>query len=215
MTTDAETRAAMVRHYQDLPEKTRAVKVTAQAFGLSASTVTKHLHAAGVKPDGRSHKGGNRKPMSERNRAVVQPRRSGATLEDTGAAFGMSKERVRQIVARYGDAEAKAVFCTRPRPALVARACPCCGASFTKPAKQRFCSRPCAGRFNNPRTEGRAEAILAFRRRGISWKAAAAAVGMGTAAAAFIAVRRHRNRTGEDVSDAYGFVGRPLDGDLA
>jgi DNA-directed RNA polymerase sigma subunit (sigma70/sigma32) len=37
----------------------------------------------------------------ERNRQVVAMHREGATLAETGRRFGLSRERVRQIITRY------------------------------------------------------------------------------------------------------------------
>jgi len=140
--------------------------------------------------------------FDERTAGIIALRESGAIYREIGARFGVSGERVRQIlrvvrpdlchrriaVARRASAKARivqpCVVCARPIRARAGEVRKCC-------------SPACSGRLKRTR-ERTAPIYLRLRREGLSWREIGARFGQSWAGPYF-AVRRWAADTGRDI----------------
>lgn len=75
--------------------------------------------------------------MKIRNRRIVEARLSGRTLEEVGDEFGLTRERIRQIVVALGHGNYK----TPPTRYLCT--CQSCRREFLKEYPKKYCSAAC------------------------------------------------------------------------
>jgi len=82
-----------------------------------------------------------RRRNPERDTAIADAAKSGQRAADIAKTFGLTRERVRQVLKREGAP-------TKPAPRLpYHKTCEGCGVVFTSQEKAaRYCSRPCANR---------------------------------------------------------------------
>ncbi len=118
----------------------------AERVGVSLPTVCKRLHECGVElRRGRIPLGAQDKT---RETAIVAAYRSGRTLRSVGEAFGITGERVRQIIARHEQANDTPKMRNSYRVSLEQRLCqrPDCGRLFAAHpwSRKKYCSRNCA-----------------------------------------------------------------------
>lgn len=151
---------------------------------------------------------------ANRYRSIIMGRRLGQSLQEIGDAHGITRERVRQILDRYGDQSL--IGRQAPHAAVMkaasirrrTRQCAECGGDFIPVNKKiRFCSRKCAQVRRNTRNE-RGPQMMAMRREGATWREIAEAFGLKTAPEAYMTVKRWADDTGADMSDALGRISR-------
>jgi DNA-binding transcriptional MerR regulator len=127
----------------------------------------------------------------ERARRILAMRQAGSTLEEIGSAFGITRERVRQLLlSEHPD------ITIQPRIRSQV-ACNHCDSlfSFAPGQHDAFCSVECRTAFRKSRRgwdRDRAEAILTMRNQGLAWSAIAAELTPGTGPAAFRAALQHQ-----------------------
>lgn len=105
---------------------------------------------------------------------IIELREAGRTYQQIGDAFGITRERVRQILHQAGRSDL-----TGPRHAAAEKPmylCDECGEEFTPPQNHRFqpfCSPPCREKFRRKikykRDLPRAKRIVELRENGRSW----------------------------------------------
>jgi transposase len=82
------------------------VNELAGRYGVTRHTVHRIANAAGVGKEGHRGSGERRlKPLDARQQAMVKLRDEGESLQQIGDRFGVSKERVRQIVEKHKKLE--------------------------------------------------------------------------------------------------------------
>ncbi len=144
---------------------------------VSYDLVIKTMRGLGFKPSGRHHvNDAHAKRISE----IIAMRRGGAILEEIGASFGVTRERIRQILLQHSarTGETGLVGWT---PAMRARnaenhrtpkpkcARPSCN-NAVKHSAQTYCGRPCLRRHTCERNAGLAARIIESRLAGVTWK---------------------------------------------
>ena len=148
---------------------------------------------------------------------IAELRRRGFTLQQIGSRFGITRERVRQRLKRYGDpgliGRAAPVHITRRQQTIerLTRVCENCGASFVAQAANpgRFCSQRCFRVASHNQFCALAEKIIKARRQGMTWAQAWIAAGYNDrrsymASAAHTTVMRYSESENVDISDIFG-----------
>ncbi len=112
------------------------------------------------------------------------------TLKETGDLFGVSRERVRQILARDGYHERHG---KRKPVSLIERRCAVCGNTFTVwPSEQQVtCSREHGFIYRDAWRMHRTRQAYQLRKDGWKWKHIAAELGYTSGVSATSAVRVH------------------------
>lgn len=104
---------------------------------------------------------------TERAERMAEMYRSGVTLAEIGAAFGITRERVRQILNHSTlDAEARRKI-RYPHGVRETRACEYCGTTFTAPRSRikRYCKVECSRRASHtPKTWNEERMVYAMQR---------------------------------------------------
>ena len=148
---------------------------------------------------------------------IAELRRQRFTLQQIASRFGITRERVRQRLKRYGDPGligfAAPVHVTRRQQTIerLTRVCENCGASFVAQAASpgRFCSRRCSQVAPHTQFCARAEKIIASRRQGMTWAQAWIAAGYNgdgnLANFARMTVIRYAESENVDISDIFGW----------
>jgi predicted transcriptional regulator len=116
----------------------------AATFDLGIERIIQILKKAGM---GETPRKRGQKPWDDRNKAVVAAYRAGRTMQSVADEFGITRERVRQIVTRNGGAFYKA---NSHKHGDVTKVCRYCGNEFTVAYKFRnirpwHCGMECAG----------------------------------------------------------------------
>lgn len=152
----------------------------------------------------------------KRRDEIAQLRRDGKTYREIGEVYGITRERVRQILVKHGDASLLGVdapFGRQRREASEKRrtvACATCGKEHVVhqvlPYKH-YCSRAC--RWNRPEWRTRAAEIMALRQQGKTWREINKEIfphmkNGPTASYAFRFLAAWAKATGTDISHVYG-----------
>lgn len=163
---------------------TTKLDVTEQ-FGVSPATVARisarHRRETGTRLPSSRHRTGLGPRDPERDLAVVHSYLETGRMHETGVLFGLTSERVRQIVLRYERRTGTVIPHTSNRGEKVPRAvltCPVCGKTkrTTQPEKTSSYCKHC-GRANRIPDE-KIDAWIARRRAGDSWLQIVMAAGM-------------------------------------
>lgn len=167
----AERDGAIIKAYQTGDKLVQL----AEQYGLTVSGICGILRRHGIE---RSQKGGRpggtHKPrqFTERDAAIVRLYESGKTLEELGASFDITRERVRQILVRAGCEERHRGRAKR-EARMITLVCPRCGKSRRIIPSQinrrndAFCSAACRA-LANPNHSGR-RAYLMRRDERLVW----------------------------------------------
>ena len=78
-------------------------KQISEVVGISMSAICAYAKRSGVSP---VHGSAVTQP-TERQQAIIAAYKSGLTLEETSQQFGITRERVRQIVTKFGHSEGR------------------------------------------------------------------------------------------------------------
>lgn len=151
----------------------------ARALQISPATVRRYMTHLGMASAKRRKDRTNRPDL--RVTDIIAMRKQGFTLDSIGGKFGITRERVRQILQRECP---DFVFPTRPAPI---RQCAHCGVDFNPVAQHvRFCSQPCAGSAKSS-TFNRDTALDVMRERdnGLTWAEISKVLGNGQSPAVF------------------------------
>jgi len=134
----------------------------------------------------------------ERNAAMAEMARDGKTLTEIGERFGLTRERVRQIMARFPDVPDTLTRNEMRRFEERGRFCEVCGAGFVPaPARAgRFCSPRCHGVSSRRFPPAVERGIVARVRVGETQFAVAADLGVSVMTVSAIC-RRHGLRLGK------------------
>ena len=179
----------------------------AARFDVNIYTVSHACKRLGISPPN-----GKRGPKPgtgvdpDRLSNIIAMRERGVTYQEIAELYGISRERVRQILQRCGRAD----LCyrqTKWNDPKEQEHCLRCGGvlPFQNRKRQKYCSKKCWSRS----TKSFAVAKLALRRRseGATWQKIADEVGWKRPRTIQEVVYRYRDLTGEDVSSAFGFRG--------
>ena len=136
--------------------------------GVSGQTLTRYAEVLGIRQWPRK-KRERPQEMKERNAEIMRMRKEGATLEEIGAHFKITRERVRQLLMRHGGDEVP--------PARIsyrtARLCNGCGMMFTPEHNhQTYCNRMCRSLSSMKEgviTRDKAIEIMRLRDLGFTW----------------------------------------------
>lgn len=162
-------------------------------------------------------KGFGEKPNSRRIISMIARRKNGATYQEIGEEFGITRERVRQVLwrvrpdlcgGRIGLGLAK-----RAEPSETVHCAHCGRPKRVWPAHVRqrenhYCGYAC---MSSDRRDGRTAQAYKLRMQGLTWQAVGALIwpdAKQPATYAIMAVHRHGEYTGADVSDAFGRHGK-------
>ena len=151
----------------------------AEQTGLSYPTMTAFIMAHNIAVEREPYMVGAQLP-SQRNREILAMLASGKNYTHTGIAFSITRERVRQIVARHGGPEHRHSARINHRISVI---CSMCSMTFTRPKsiilRSRggvFCSRGCYSKWRRdhpmPPTERERVTFLrvkALRLMGRTW----------------------------------------------
>jgi len=138
---------------------------------------------------------------SRRDATIVAATRRGLSSREIATGLGITRERVRQILAREGEPTIPRAQILRPPAARTAVTCAACGKVNWRAARdfrteyaRHYCGRQCQGATQRRVTD--VQAVLALRAEGASW----AAIGRqfrASAQAAQRAVWRHLAESGQ------------------
>ncbi len=140
----------------------RAVAAAAKTCGVELAT----------KPNGEVRDNPNLRGVASRDfwPAVVEMREQGMTYQRIGDAFGITRERIRQVLNLSGRPDLIG-WSVRKARALPLQTCPQCEAEYE--GTREFCSRACRVAFQKEsfyrRDLPRAERIASFREKGRAW----------------------------------------------
>ena len=135
---------------------------------------------------------------------IIERREAGAKYQTIGDEFGISRERVRQILARWRP------DLTGYEDISVLVQCPHCGTKHTRlpSSPKKFCDRTCWAEYHATRpTDIEQQAMdtaLRMRPNGATWREVADALGMNTCFGLPTKIRRAAKKTGQDVSACFG-----------
>lgn len=193
-------------------EECRSITEIAGRFGVSLKTV---IYAGCRLSVDLPKSGWAPRPELEARQAkrlakIIAMREQGEGYREIGDAFGITRERVRQIIKAAGrkDLTGYEIFWkthgTQPRP------CEECGGPFIPTNKgTRFCSRKCMNpsrRGIRPKTVNLAKYALKRRREGATWQVIGSERGLSFAAG-MRALQKYGKETGVDVSAAFPGTG--------
>jgi predicted transcriptional regulator len=160
----------------------------AERYGVSPMTVRNYLLAAGVTPHPRGVTPDPRR-YTARSKAIYDAYQFGRTLKQLGEEHGVTRERIRQLIARYerdhGLVKKRNIYGAE----FEWRECAKCGGIFSaRPtAPNLYCSRRCGlGTLDLP-----IAAMLADYQAGMTYAEVAAKYGVGKTT-----VHRHLRRAG-------------------
>lgn len=191
MTTINDRIARTEAQLERLRKRAEATKAFADAYLGGASVIEIAMQTgtdiniiyAALRQASVKMRGHDRSKLMARREAIIAARREGRDISDIGREFGITRERVRQIIATAGDPSLIGWRRSRrlPRPACAVCGKPCGG------RHAKTCSIECRavaaqGTGRNLRTDWRAnyERAKAMRAEGMTWNAVAAALGIGT-----------------------------------
>ena len=117
---------------------------------------------------------------------IIRLRTDGRGLQEIGQQFGISRERVRQIVEKHGGIEAAAAgkklaaegrhaATVERRPKTI---CGFCNKTFQNYRTRKYCSMKCSN-YAKRRNDALAERAWTLRQAGATWAACAQAIGWG------------------------------------
>lgn len=138
-----------------------------------------------------------------RNEKILECRRSGKTLEEIGAEFGLTREGVRLIIKRIGSDNDSVIKNSTIKSSIkTTTECQClndkCGKIFiSKPtSKSKYCSRKCWNVSRDTLTNNNQmfETMLKLRGDGDSFETIALKLGISTAENASLIYYRHRKK---------------------
>lgn len=181
----------------------------ARDLGLSPHGVTGIIRRAGLVPNWR--KRGRRPGTSQhpvRDAEIAGMRRMGATLKEIGDRYGLTRERVRQILKQYHSPELSGLksrfhrggfgYEAKPMPA-----CRICGQPVQ--AKQaRYCSPQCKAK-RVGKNDWRYRRGYELRVSGKTWREVAEALGYNSPEVAHLAVDRWARKRGIDTAPLHGW----------
>lgn len=169
-----KNREAMLAAAVARPEMT--IAELSEQFGFAPSSLPAYLWRAGISLRGRGLVPA-RRPLSDRAAAIVEAYYSGRTFRSVGDEFGISHERVRQLVVRHeslSGAEKKRTG--RQYPSRTAWRCDLCGCEKHLTATQLAKAGTRCPRCRRTDVE-KAERFIAAYRENPNWLAIANAAG--------------------------------------
>ena len=146
--------------------KLSAIRIAAR-LGVSVYAVTDVLRRYNVQKDLRD--------PAARLKQMIALRESGRTLEDVGADFGISRERVRQLLAGAGREDLLDTGILRGRGTVPRVKCKCrqCGRVEEKipstASRYTYCSRECRDLGKSPFPMAKADEAIKMRLKRTSW----------------------------------------------
>lgn len=171
----------------------------AKKHGVGVMAVYSALDRNGVevRPQGRIKLNGYASKR-DRDAALIEMRARGETYESVGQAFGLTRERVRQVLAQHAPH-----LCYRQNRQVTLE-CQVCGEEFvvcqSRVKERKCCSRKCAGvnlRGTHPKTLAVVEESLRMRADGHVWWQIAAKTGSANPQSD---INRWAKASGADVS---------------
>ncbi|MDE2467620.1 MAG: hypothetical protein KGL35_02460, partial [Bradyrhizobium sp.] len=141
--------------------------VIGSQFGISAARIRMFARVNGYAlTRGPNRSSDVSRAMTERNAEIIRLREGGAYYVEIGKQFGVTGERVRQVLRTAGRADLAGWGTLRARHTVTA-ICAACGAAFSHQASQKsnYCGRECRNRHAGVWAP-RIPEILAMRRGG-------------------------------------------------
>lgn len=153
----------------------------ANTLGISPQAVSTYSNVLGISIQRKKKDN----PISqERLGRIIEARRNGDSLDEIGQRFGVSRERIRQILAKhFPDVTIQPRISTSYKP----KKCQVCGVEFDGKSNAKTCSSKCGGLLRRGTFWCRnlAIEIMQLRDQGLTWDKVAEAVNPGCNRAAF------------------------------
>ena len=136
-------------------------------IGVSPSEIYNQTHKLGLCLQ-------KRKGVGEHVDEMADMYKNGKTLQEIGEAFGVTRERIRQLlVAHYPDMKREVNPPLRNAAVKETRTCPTCGTEFetSKSDPRKFCTHECSSiaKKRTMWTRDKAEVIMGLRQAGYTW----------------------------------------------
>ncbi|MGI9503951.1 MAG: hypothetical protein ACR2RE_12960 [Geminicoccaceae bacterium] len=197
------------------------MRVLAERFGVNYKTIWQAVHALGLKPHAKHFpvtEAGQKRADAwrDRRKEVVKLRERDMTGSEIGARFGISHQRIYQILREEGRLDLCGHKKRSSNPPVTQKCSNLpCGKEFTVPygwRYQQYCCQRCASQHfwsrHSPIDMKLVERILEGRRAGIGWNSLSLHLGLKHTPEAHRILRRYQRSTSDDISWAFKPVPR-------